>query len=540
VNLAPAQRQIQFVDATAEADVDFKHVDGRSGQKFLLETLGSGAVFFDYDNDGDVDLYIVNAADLPGFTSLTPPTNVLYRNNGDGTFTDVTDLAGVGHTGYGVGCAAADYNNDGYRDLYVTNYGPNVLYRNNGNGAFTDVTEAAGVGDGRWSTSCAFLDYDLDGYLDLYVVNYMKFSVEENRWWETKGIRTYCSPADQIAGSVFVSESDALYRNNGDGTFTDVSQSAGIAIGGLGLAIAVGDYDNDGDPDIHVANDMEADFLFQNDGDGAFTNIAPLAGTGYDENGMPGSGMGAAFGDYDGDGYLDLIVSNASAMPAFLFHNEQSGLFSDVSFASGIGGATLPYFKWAVDFVDFDNDGWMDVFVANGHLQSNIALFSDATYPQQDLLFRNRGDGKFVDASEETGLTRLPKKVSRGAAFGDYDNDGDIDIFLNNSNQTANLLRNDGGANNHWLTIQTVGTTSNRDGVGTRIKATVGSLIQIREARSGSSYLSQNDHRVHFGLGDHTKVEQLEIRWPSGLIERFFDVRTDRHITVIEGKGAIE
>ncbi len=297
-DVTPAQPQIQFVDVTAAAGIHFKHVDGRSGQKYLLETLGSGAAFFDYDNDGRCDLYIVNGADLPGFTAPVPPTNVLYRNNGDGTFTDVTAQAGVGHTGYGVGCAAADYDNDGYRDLYVTNYGPNVLYHNNGDGTFTDVTQKAGVGDSRWSTSCAFLDYDRDGDLDLYVVNYMNFRVEENRWWEMRGVRTYCSPADQIAGSLFVSESDTLYRNNGDGTFTDVTKDAGVFFRGLGLAVAVGDYDNDGNPDIYVANDMENDVLFRNNGDGTFTDVTSFSGTGYDENGMPGSSMGAAFADY--------------------------------------------------------------------------------------------------------------------------------------------------------------------------------------------------------------------------------------------------
>ena len=532
-----AQNHVQFLDVTAEAGIHFKHVDGRSGQKFLLETLGSGAVFFDYDNDGDIDLYIVNAADLPGFTSPLAPTNALYRNNGDGTFIDVTAEASVGHAGYGVGCAAADYDNDGDQDLYVTNYGSNVLYRNNGDGTFSDVTQKARVGDSRWSTSCAFLDYDLDGDVDLYVVNYMKFSIQENRWWETRGVRTYCSPADQIAGSVFVSESDTLYRNNGDGTFTDVTKDAGVFFRGLGLAIAVGDYDNDGDIDIHIANDMENDYLFRNNGDGTFSDVTFFSGTGYDENGMPGSGMGAAFGDYDNDGHLDLIVSNAAAMPAILYHNAGNGFLADVSFVSGIGQVTLPYFKWAVEFIDYDNDGFSDIFVANGHLQENIELFSDATYAQQDLLFWNRKNGKFVDVSMETGFDALPQKVSRAAAFGDYDNDGDIDIFLNNSNQTANLLRNEGGNKNHWLMIKTVGTKSNRDGIGTRIKIVTGSLSQIKEVRSGSSYLSQSDLRVHFGLGEYSKIDRIEVRWPSGLEEQFFDVKVNQRLIFTEGQG---
>lgn len=538
-NATVAQHQIQFVDATSEAGIDFKHTDGRSGQKYLLETLGSGSVFFDYDNDGDIDLYVVNGADLPGSTSPVPPTNILYRNNGDATFTDVTAQAAVGDTGYGVGCAAADYDNDGHQDLYVTNYGTNVLYRNNGDGTFTDVTQKAGVGDSRWSTSCAFLDYNLDGYLDLYVVNYIKFSLAESRWWEVRGFRTYCSPTERLAGDVFVSESDTLYRNNGDGTFTDVTEASGVFFRALGLAVAVGDYDNDGDPDIHVANDMEGDYLFRNNGDGTFANVTLFSGTGYDENGGAGSGMGSAFGDYDNDGYLDLVISNTSSMPVNLFHNERVGFFSDVSFVSGVGQVTLPDFKWAVEFIDYDNDGFNDIFVANGHLQDNVEQFADATYAQQDVLFQNQRGGKFVDVSVETGFQLLPKKVGRGAAFGDYDNDGDIDIFLNNSNQTANLLRNDGGNKNHWLMIKTVGTESNRDGIGTRINLISGGMSQVKEVRSGSSYLSQNDLRVLFGLGNRTTVDQIQVRWPSGVVETFSDVEVGQRLIIKEKEGVI-
>ena len=470
--------EVQFVDTTTDAGITFRHVDGRTGEKYLIETLGSGALFFDFDIDGYPDLYIVNATHIPppidGKAAQTEhPQNRLYRNNGNGTFTDVTRKAGVGDTGYGVGCAAADVNNDGYPEIYVTNYGRNRLYYNNGDGTFTDVAQKAGVGDERWGTSSAFLDYDLDGDIDLYVVNYMKFAIADNQWWETRGIRTYCSPTDQIAGSHFVSEPDILYRNNGDSTFTDVTENAGISHRALGLAVAVGDYDNDGYPDLHIANDMEADLLYHNNGDGTFTETADLTGTGYDENGFPGSGMGNAFGDYNNDGYLDLVVSNAAALPVILYQNESAALFSDVSFVAGVGAVTLPYFKWAIELFDYNNDGLLDLFVANGHLQQNISLFSDSTYPQADLLFRNthRQDGTyhFTDASTEVGLTQLPKKVSRGAAFGDYDNDGDIDIFLNNSNQPATLLRNEGGNSNHWLTIQPIGTQSNVSGIGTKI-----------------------------------------------------------------------
>ena len=547
--MTPASADIKFVDATADAGITFQHVDGRTGEKFLIETLGSGALFFDFDADTHLDLYIVNATSIPPpdaeQTSQTQlPRNILYQNNGDGTFTDITDKAGVGDTGYGVGCAAADINNDGYPEIYVTNYGRNTLYQNNGDGTFTDITQQAGVGDERWGTSCAFLDHDGDGDVDLYIVNYMKFAITENRWWETRGIRTYCSPTDQIAGSHFVGEPDILYRNNGDGTFTDVTEASGISHRALGLAVAVGDYDNDGYPDIHIANDMEADRLYHNNGDGTFTEIADLTGTGYDGNGFPGSGMGSAFGDYDNDGYLDLVVSNASSLPVLLYQNESAAFFTDVSFTAGIGAVTLPYFKWAVEFLDYDNDGYLDLFVANGHLQENIALFSDSTYPQSDLLFHNtrRQDSTyhFINASAEVGLTQLPKMVSRGAAFGDYDNDGDIDIFLNNSNQPAILLRNDGGDSNHWLTIQPIGTQSNTSGIGTKVIVKIGDLSLYKEVRSGASYLSQSDLRVHFGLGKQTAIDTLEIRWQSGHIERFSNLKSNQILRIKEKHGIIE
>ena len=540
---------VQFIDATATAGITFQHIDGRTGEKYLIETLGSGALFFDFDADADLDLYVVNATHIPppiaeDSSQTHLPRNTLYRNNGDGTFIDITEKAGVGDTGYGVGCAAADINNDGYPEIYVTNYGRNTLYYNNGDGTFTDATQKAGVGDERWGTSCAFLDYDNDGDVDLYVVNYMKFSVAENQWWETRGIRTYCSPTDQIAGSHFVSEPDILYRNNGDGTFTDVTEAAGISHRALGLAVAVGDYDSDGYPDFHIANDMEADFLYRNNGDGTFTETADLTGTGYDGNGFPGSGMGSTFGDYNNNGYLDLVVSNASSLPVVLYQNENAAFFTDVSFTSGIGAVTLPYFKWAVEFFDYNNDGLLDIFVANGHLQENIALFSDSTYPQSDLLFRNarRQDGTyhFTDASVEVGLAQLPKRVSRGAAFGDYDNDGDIDIFLNNANQPATLLRNEGGNSNHWLIIQPIGTQSNASGIGTKIVVKAGDMSLFKEVRSGASYLSQSDVRVHFGLGENSEVGTLEIHWQSGRIEQFSNLKSNQILRIKEGHGIVD
>ena len=541
--------EVQFSNVTTAAGINFQHVDGRTGGKYLIETLGSGALFFDYDIDGHLDLYIVNATHIPppldGKSARAEelPQNKLYRNNGNGTFTDATRRSGVGDIGYGVGCAAADINNDGYPEIYVTNYGPNRLYSNNGDGTFTDVTQKAGIGDERWGTSCAFLDYDLDGDVDLYVVNYMKFDIAENRWWETRGRRTYCSPTDQITGSHFVSEPDILYRNNGDGTFTDVTEKAGILQRALGLAVAVGDYDNDGYPDLHIANDMEADLFYRNNGDGTFVETADLTGTGYDGSGFPGSGMGNAFGDYDNDGYLDLVVSNASSLSVLLYRNENAAFFTDVSYVSGIGAVTLPYFKWAVEFFDYNNDGLLDLFVANGHLQENISFFSDATYAQADLLFRNTrqldGTYHFTDVSTEVGLVQLPKRVGRGAAFGDYDNDGDIDIFLNNSNQPATLLRNEGGNSSHWLIVQLIGTQSNVSGLGTKIDLKAGDLSLFREGRSGASYLSQSDLRVHFGLGENSQVDTLEVHWQSGRKEQFTNLKSNQILRIKEGHGII-
>lgn len=546
ISISYAYAQVEFTDVTNIAGIDFHHFDGRTGDKYLIETLGSGAAFLDYDSDGDQDLFIVNASNIPPTDDiknhLNPTTNTLYRNNGDATFTDITQTAGVEDTGYGVGCAAADINNDGYPEIYVTNFGINRLYLNNGNGTFTDISEKAGVGDKRWGTGCAFLDYDLDGYIDLYVVNYMQYSVNSEKGLIIRGVKTYGSPTDQIDINNFKSESDILYRNNRDGTFTDVTKQAGINHRAIGLAIAICDYDNDGDPDIHIANDMEPDLLYQNNGDGTFTDITDFSGTGYDENGMPGSGMGSAFGDFDNDGFLDLVVSNASSYPVILYHNDNALYFSDISYTSGVGAVTLPYFKWAVEFFDYNNDGLQDIYVSNGHLQDNIALFSDATYSQEDLLLQNtikNNKQVFKNVSTEVGLSHHTMMVGRSAVFGDYDNDGDIDIFLNHSNQPAILLRNHGGNKNNWVTIQTIGTKSNTSGIGTRIKVTAGDLTQMKEVHSGSSYLSQNDLRLHFGLNGNTVIDRIELKWTSGKIQKFTNLKTNQILQIHEEKGLI-
>ena len=510
-----ANTDIQFVDVTQEAGIHWKHVDGRSGQKYFMETLGSGAAFFDYDADGDPDLYFVNGAPLPGYVSQEIPTNCLYRNNGDGTFTDVTEKAGVGDTSYGHGCAIGDYNNDGQLDLYVTNYGTNRLYRNNGDGTFTEVAESAGVTEPRWSSSCAFADYDQDGNLDLYVVNYIVFDIDENPWCglKEKGIRAYCEPDN------FIAQSDTLYRNNGDGTFTDVTKTAGIYnTTGKGLGVVWGDYNNDGTPDIYVANDSTENLFYHNNGDGTFEEIGFMVGVALSEDGVAENGMGTAFGDYNNDGWLDLTVTNYAEQTNTLYHNDADGFFTDATATTKTAQITYPYLGWATAFIDYDNDGYQDLFVANGHLHENLAeLGQEGTYGQRNLLFRNNNaNGTFTEVSETLGPGMQLADVSRGATFADYDLDGDIDIVVTNSNAAPRLLRNDGGNRKNYLQIRLTATKGSTDAIGARVKITTGKRIQTREVRSGDGYLSQRDLTLHFGIGDSEEVDGIEVRWQDG------------------------
>ena len=509
-----ADTNIQFVDVTQEAGIHWKHVDGRSGQKYFMETLGSGAAFFDYDADGDPDLYFVNGAPLPGYVSQEIPTNCLYRNNGDGTFTDVTEKAGVGDTGYGHGCAVGDYNNDGQLDLYVTNYGTNRLYRNNGDGTFTEVAESAGVTEPRWSTSCAFADYDRDGNLDLYVVNYIVFDINENPWCglREKGIRAYCEPDN------FIAQSDTLYRNNGDGTFTDVTKTAGIYnTTGKGLGVVWADYNNDGAADIYVANDSTENLFYRNNGDGTFEEVGFMVGVALSENGAAENGMGTTFGDWNNDGWFDLTVTNYAQQTNTLYHNDADGFFTDATTTTKTAQRTYPYLGWATAFIDYDNDGYQDLFVANGHLHENLAeLGQEGTYGQRNLLFRNNSNGTFTEISETLGPGMKLTDVSRGATFADYDLDGDIDIVVTNSNTAPRLLRNDGGNRKNWLQIRLTATNGSTDAIGARVKITTGTLTQTREVRSGDGYLSQQDLTLHFGIGDSEQVDSIEVQWQSG------------------------
>ena len=509
-----ANTGIQFVDVTQEAGIHWKHVDGRSGQKYFMETLGSGAAFFDYDADGDPDLYFVNGAPLPGYVSQEIPTNCLYRNNGDGTFTDVTEKAGVGDTGYGHGCAVGDYNNDGKLDLYVTNYATNRLYRNNGDSTFTEVAESAGVTEPRWSTSCAFADYDRDGNLDLYVVNYIVFDIDENPWCglREKGIRAYCEPDN------FTAQSDTLYRNNGDGTFTDVTKTAGIYnTTGKGLGVVWADYNNDGAADIYVANDSTENLFYRNNGDGTFEEVGFMVGVALSENGAAENGMGTTFGDWNNDGWFDLTVTNYAQQTNTLYHNDADGFFTDATATTKTAQRTYPYLGWATAFIDYDNDGYQDLFVANGHLHENLAeLGQEGTYGQRNLLFRNNSNGTFTEISETLGPGMKLTDVSRGATFADYDLDGDIDIVVTNSNTAPRLLRNDGGNRKNWLQIRLTATNGSTDAIGGRVKITTGKLTQTREVRSGDGYLSQQDLTLHFGIGDSEQVDSIEVQWQTG------------------------
>ncbi|MEE9227170.1 MAG: CRTAC1 family protein, partial [Acidobacteriota bacterium] len=530
------ESNLRFREVTGPAGIRFRHSNGASGKKFMPETFGGGVCLLDYDADGDVDIYFVNSADLPGYRSPAPPRNSLYRNDGDWKFVEVTGEAGVGDPGYGMGCTAGDYDNDGDTDLYVVNFGANVLYENLGNGRFREVTGPAGVGDSRWGASAAFADFDGDGNLDLFITNYLDYAVDRHRYCGNyrKGYHSYCPDAYDPAP-------DVLYRNRGDGSFEDVSVAAGVADdNGKGLGVVWGDYDNDGDADLYVANDISPNFLYRNNGDGTFTDVALAAGVAYGEDGKVQAGMGTDFGDYDNDGNLDIFVTNFDSETNSLYRNSGNGVFSDQSFLSGLGEVSLRFLGFGTDFADFDNDGDLDLFVNNGHILDDIAQYNDAIgYEEPNQLFENLGDGRFRDASAITGDAFRDERVGRGSATGDLDNDGDLDLVIVNLADGAQLYENIGGGGNHWLVVSLVGRESNRDGIGARIRLIAGSLEQVEEVRSGSSYLSQNDMRVHFGLGPATRADLLEIRWPSGRVERLRDLPADRFVILVEGEGAV-
>jgi enediyne biosynthesis protein E4 len=539
-----AAQPVQFTDVTQALGVRFAQENSATSNKYLIETMGGGVALLDYDNDGRLDIFFANGARLAdpmpdgGQPDKSDPKywNRLFRQEADGTFTDVSEKAGV--TGmpqnqYGMGVAVGDYDNDGHPDLYVTNYGSNTLYRNNGDGTFSDVTARAGVAAGGWSASAGFFDADNDGQLDLFVTRYVEWSFKGNRYCGEKkpGYRAYCHPDN------FEAVASVLFRNNGDGTFTDVSAKSGIAeVRGKGLGVAFADYDRDGFMDVYVANDSVQSFLFHNGNGGTFSEAGLLAGVGFNEDGKTFAGMGVDFADYDNDSRPDLIVTDLSNERYRLFRQNGDGSFRDVTTTSGVGGATLLFSGWSTRFVDYDNDGWKDIFAAQGHVMDTIAKTSpNLSYLQPMLLLKNDG-GRFVRVMPGEVFQR--EWAGRGAAFGDLDNDGDTDVVVSNVGQPAFVLRNDGGNQRNWLAISTVGRKSNRDGIGCAVKVVGASgLTQYFTVNTAVGYLSASDKRLLVGLGADAIATLVEVRWPSGIVQTFQNVKANGTLTVTESSS---
>jgi hypothetical protein len=527
---------VTFVDVTAAAGIGFKHDNARSPEKYLIETMGAGAAWLDYDNDGYLDLYLVNSAATKAYQPPQPLRSSLYRNNRDGTFTDVTDKAGVAASGlFGMGVAVGDYDNDGYPDLYVIGYGRSLLYHNNRDGTFVDVTEKAGVANaGKWGSSGAWFDYDHDGRLDLIVANYLDFTPEKNLICAEAGHRSYCHP------NKYRGQAPTLFRNNGNGTFTDVSRSSKIGLkAGNGLGVVCFDFNGDGWTDVFIANDSMENFLFANRGDGTFQEIGIAAGVALSDDGKAEAGMGVDAADYDRDGRLDLFVTHLDRELNRLYRNLGDGSFEDATMSSKIGAGNFRLSGFGTRFIDYDNDGWRDLFIANGHVLDNIELFhADTAYAEKKTVYRNQR-GAFRDVTEQLGPALSIPRVSRAAAFADYDNDGDIDVLVTNNGQEPQLLRNDGGNRNHWLEVRLTGVRSNRDGVGARVRLTAGGVTVVDESKGGMSYQSAHDRRLHFGLGDVARADVIQVRWPSGVVDRLTNVAADRVVVVQEGVGEV-
>jgi enediyne biosynthesis protein E4 len=527
----------QFVDIARQAGVAFHHTNGASAEKHLVETMGSGGLFFDYDGDGWIDIFVVDGGSIADAAVNGQARHRLYHNRGNGTFEDVTDRSGIQHRGYGMGACAGDYDGDGRPDLYITNDGPNALYRNRGDGTFENVTAAARVGESRWSTGCAFADLDGDGDLDLWVVNYVDADREHNPFCgdARRNLRFYCHPLkyDPLPSTV--------YRNDGGGVFTDVSTASGVgALRANGLGVVIADYDNDGRPDVFVANDTMPNFLFHNAGSLRFTEIGLASGIALAADGKARAGMGIDAGDYDGDGQLDLVITNLDFEMHTLRRGLGRGLFGDATTESGIGFPTLPFVGFGVAFLDFDNDGQLDIAIANGHILDNAPQFrTGSTYLQRKLLFHNTTLRRFVEVGRTSGSAFAAEKVGRGLAVGDIDNDGDLDLLVINNGQDAELLRNDGGNRSNALLVQLRGSGGNTQAIGARIRLTAGSRTQIRDVKAGSSYLSQNDLRAHFGLGAASRAERIEVLWPSGRMEAVAAVPANQIITIEEGRGIV-
>jgi hypothetical protein len=540
---------VSFVDVVKGSGLDIQTIYGGVGKnKYLLETTGCGLAFYDYDNDGWLDVFLVNGWRLEGFSKGQEPHCHLFKNNRDGTFTDVTKGSGLElRTGWGQACCVGDYDNDGFDDLFVTYYGQNALYRNNGNGTFSDVTERAGLiqpgPKTRWNTGCTWVDYDRDGHLDLFVANYVDFDLKtaplpEDGPCTYKGIVVACGPPGLEGGK------NILYHNNGNGTFTDVSQKSGMwnAIGTYGLSVAASDLDNDGWPDIYVANDSAPATLYLNQKDGTFKDVAIEAGAALSAEAKPQAGMGVSIGDYNRDGNLDVVKTNFAGDTDSLYTNLGDGVFEDRTYPSGLGVNTR-LLGWGVGFFDMDNDGWLDILMSNGHVYPEVDKSkSDLKYAEHKYLYRNLRNGRFEEVTEQGGPGIMESAPARGCAFGDYDNDGDLDIAVNCVNAIPQLLRCDSTLGRNWIKIKLVGVKSNRTGIGSRVLVTAKTvptaekpLVQMDELRSGGSYFSQNDMRMHFGLDQATKVDMIEIRWLSGQIDHLNDLPVNRLYVIQEG-----
>jgi len=527
-------QSLVFKDVADNQLLNFIHDHGGTGEKYYIETMGSGVCLFDYDNDGDLDSYFLQGSSLPGWDKEIILENKLYRNDGK-KWTDVTEKAGVGDKNYGIGCACADYDNDGDTDLYITNYGPDILYQNDGDGSFTDVSLDVGIDNPHWASSAAFFDSDNDGWLDLYVTNYVEYSTESNPWCgePVQGERAYCDP------DYFEGVEDIFYHNDGQGNFSDWSVRSGInKARGKGLGVVPGDIDNDGDMDIYVANDKVMNLLFINDGLGHFTEKALFIGVGFNENGRAEAGMGVDFGDVNRDGWLDLFVTNFSGETNTLYLNEKNGFLVDATSRTGLGHPSINLLGFGTKFVDLDLDGWLDIFVVNGHVIDNITLFNrDYQHAQEKQIFINQGNETFLDQTKTIGGDLLEPTVGRGAAFGDIDNDGDIDIAISNNNGKANLLSNEGKPKGHWIGFQLEGKTCNREAIGSKLKITTDSGIQVAWVNPAGSYLASNDPRVLFGLGPDEMVTSLEIQWPGSRKDLFENLTSNSYYRIVQGES---
>ena len=551
-----------FTDVASQAGLGgaLNVFGGVERKRYLIEEIGCGVALFDYDNDGWLDIFFVNGSRFESISADHQPSNFLFRNNRDGTFTDVTAKAGLMRSGWGQGCCVGDYDNDGYDDLLVTYWGCLVLYHNNGDGTFTDVTEKAGLLQKtprpRWNTGCCFVDYDRDGYLDLFVANYVNFELQsapppgDNQYCRYYGLTVGCGPQGLGGGT------NMLYHNRGDGTFEDVSERAGVTVprgpsaptlervqwipvGSYGLGVSAADFDNDGWPDIYVACDSVPSRFYHNQKNGTFEEIGSDIGCALNENGTAQGGMGIGVGDYDCDGWLDIVKTNYSDQTANLYHNNGDGTFYDAVYQAGMGGNTK-YLGWGVGLFDFDNDGWPDIFMSNGHVFPEVDTRRlHVTFKEKKIVYKNLGGGRFTEVTASAGAAVNQLRSSRGTAFGDFDNDGDVDVVVINMNEPPSLLRNDCRTKNNWLKVKCIGTKSNRSAIGARVRVVTGQHSQINEVTSGSSFMSQNDLRLHFGLGQAAHADLVEVRWPLGLVETFKNVEANQLVVLQEGHGMV-